>query len=56
MKTIRNIKTGQTGLVVKETPKCYKVVYLHNTIKNAHQYAYWKKQYCLVKKITLDLI
>ena len=56
MKTIRNTKTGQTGLIVKETLKCYKVAYLHNTIKNAHQYGYWNKQHCHVKEITLDLI
>ena len=56
MKTIHNTKTGQTGLIVKETLQYYKVAYLHNTIKNAHQYGYWKKQHCHVKEITLNLI
>ena len=55
MQTIRNTKTSQVGLLVKETPKRYKVAYLHKTIKNAHQYAYWKKEDCIVKSYVLDL-
>lgn len=55
VQTIRNTKTSQVGLLVKETPKRYKVAYLHKTIKNAHQYAYWKKEDCIVKSYVLDL-
>jgi len=39
---VRNMKTGEEGLVVKNCPQSVKVLIRHKTIKGAHDYRYWK--------------
>lgn len=39
---VRNIETGEEGLVIKSCPNSVKVIVRHKTIKGAHAFRYWR--------------
>ena len=42
MKLVRNLLTGEIGMIVKHCKKTVKVCVYHPRIKNTHSFKYWK--------------